>query len=114
MKQKNYRAALSRFCEALIYKPKDAAATYRLGVALERLGHKAEAKKNIEDYLSMLPEGDDAKAAHKELQHLKGVTASSNDGTGYCPAGLLDPPAIQLTGVTPGAEPQKKEPEPKQ
>jgi tetratricopeptide (TPR) repeat protein len=114
MKQKNYSAALSRFCEALIYKPKDAAATYRLGVALARLGHKAEARKNIEDYLSMLPEGPDAKAAHKELQRLKDVAAASNDGTGYCPAGLLDPPAIQLTGVTPGAQQQPKEPQPKQ
>ena len=50
MRQKNYQAALSRFCEALIYKPKDAAATYRLGIALDKLGHKPEAKKNIQDY----------------------------------------------------------------
>ena len=114
MKQKNYRAALSRFCEALIYKPKDAAATYRMGLALARLGHKAEAKKNIEDYLNLLPEGPDSKLARKELERLKDVTASANDGAGYCPAGLLEPPAIQLTGVTPGAESQQKQPEPKQ
>lgn len=114
MRQKNYHAALSRYCEALIYKPKDASATYRMGVALERLGHKAEAKKNFEDYLSILPDGVDSKAVRKELEHLKDVSAATENGTSYCPAGLLDPPAIQLTGATPEPRPQQKDPQSKQ
>ncbi|HUO60916.1 MAG TPA: tetratricopeptide repeat protein [Candidatus Acidoferrales bacterium] len=113
MRQKNYHAALSRYCEALIYKPKDAAATYGLGLALEKLGHKPQAKKNLQDYLNILPDGADSKAARKELERMKDVASATDDGTGFCPAGLLDPPAIQLTGATPGAEPQQKQPEPK-
>ena len=37
-KQDNYRGALSRFCEALQYKPNDAVATFRVAESLEKLG----------------------------------------------------------------------------
>src|SRR3974390_845625 len=37
-KQQNYRAAISRYQEALEWKPRDAEATYKLGVVLEKTG----------------------------------------------------------------------------
>jgi tetratricopeptide (TPR) repeat protein len=62
-KRKNYRAALDRYKEALYYKENDAVATFRLAVCQEKLGDPAEARKNYEQYLKILPEGPFAKEA---------------------------------------------------
>jgi tetratricopeptide (TPR) repeat protein len=69
-KRKNYRAALERYKEALYYKDNDAVATYRLAVCQEKMGNKAEARKNFEQYLKILPEGPLAKDARASLEKL--------------------------------------------
>lgn len=69
-KRKNYKAALDRYKEALYYKDNDAIATFRLAVCQEKLGDKAEARKNYEQYLKILPEGPFAKDAHASLDKL--------------------------------------------
>jgi len=71
-KRKNYRAALERYKEALYYKDNDAIATYRLAVCQEKIGDKAEARKNFEQYLKILPEGPLAKDARTSLEKLGG------------------------------------------
>ena len=70
LKQKNYRAAESRYREALVYKPGDAIAQLRLGQTLEKLGDLDEARQNYEGYLKILPEGPFAKEAHAGLRRL--------------------------------------------
>jgi len=69
-RRKNYKAAQDRYKEALYYKQNDAVATYRLAVCQEKLGDKAEAKKNFEQYLKILPEGPYAKDARASLDKL--------------------------------------------
>jgi len=69
-KRKNYRAALERYKEALYYKDNDAIATYRLAVCEEKMGNKAEARKDFEQYLKILPEGPLAKDARASLEKL--------------------------------------------
>jgi tetratricopeptide (TPR) repeat protein len=69
-KRKNYRAALERYKEALYYKDNDAIATYRLAVCQEKVGNKAEARKDFEQYLKILPEGPMAKDARAALEKL--------------------------------------------
>lgn len=69
-KQRNYRAAISRYREALLYKPNDALATYRLADALEKSGNLSEAAQNYRSYLKILPYGPRAKDAQKALERL--------------------------------------------
>jgi tetratricopeptide (TPR) repeat protein len=70
-KRKNYRAALDRYKEALVYKPKDAVATLRLAQCEEKSGQPADAITHYEAYLKILPHGPDAEQAQKSLEHLK-------------------------------------------
>ena len=69
-KQHNYRAAISRYREALLYKPNDAVATFNLADALEKAGDLPEAIQNYQSYLKILPYGPKSKDAHKALQRL--------------------------------------------
>src|SRR5882757_4307538 len=55
--RKNYSAAISRYREALEYKPNDAVATFRLAETLEKTGESQEALKMYEDYLRILKHG---------------------------------------------------------
>ncbi len=73
-KRKNYRAALSRYQEALYYKYDDAIATFRLGVCQEKLGDSDEARKAYESYLKILPHGPFAGEAQQALARLKPET----------------------------------------
>jgi tetratricopeptide (TPR) repeat protein len=71
LKLKNYRAALERFHDALLYKPGDAEATYGLGVTQEKLELLAQAYKSYNRYLEILPNGPrarDAKIAADRLE----------------------------------------------
>jgi tetratricopeptide (TPR) repeat protein len=77
-RRKNYRAAESRYREALLYKNNDAIATYRLAVSLEKLDRPDEAREEYESYLKILPEGHDAEHARKALERLKNAAAKSN------------------------------------
>jgi len=71
MKRKNYHAAEDRFREALIYKPGDAIATYRLAEVLDAQGHSEEAVKNYEAYLKIPSSGKFAPEAKKALARLE-------------------------------------------
>jgi tetratricopeptide (TPR) repeat protein len=74
--KKNYRAAESRYEEALQWKPNDAIATFRLAVAEEKLGKKQDAVKNYEAYLKLLPQGEFAVQAKSGLERLKSTETS--------------------------------------
>ena len=69
-KRGNYRAAESRYAEALLYMSNHATAIYRLAEAREKLGKTAEARKSYEKYLKILPEGEYAAQAKKALARL--------------------------------------------
>ncbi len=78
-KRKNYRAALERYKEALVYKPNDAIANFRLAECQEKVGNPAEAFTHYGEYLKILPHGPFAADAQKALERLKasGVKESS-------------------------------------
>src|SRR5215472_12447640 len=79
-KQENYRAAISRYQEALEWKPKDAEATYKLGEAQEKSGDPTAALANYQAYLKILPNGAFAEKAHKGIDRVKskaGTTAQA-------------------------------------
>ena len=75
-KQKNYKAAISRYREALEYKPRDAHATYRLGEVLERTGQNEEALQRYEEYLKILKNGPFAEDCKKGIERIKAKPAS--------------------------------------
>jgi tetratricopeptide (TPR) repeat protein len=70
-KKENYNAAISRYREALEYKPHDAEATFKLAEVLNKTGDTAGAIQNYESYLKILPHGPYAKRAHEALEQLK-------------------------------------------
>ena len=74
-KRKNYKAALERYKDALIYKPNDATANFRLAECEEKIGNSADATQHYEAYLKILPEGPFAADAKRALERLK--TAAS-------------------------------------
>lgn len=69
-KKKNYRAAESRYREALYYKDNDALATFRLAVCLEKLDQPDDARAEYESYLKILPNGPQAEDAKKAVERL--------------------------------------------
>ena len=69
-KRKNYKAALERYKEALVYKEGDALASYKIALCQEKLGNRTEAQKYYEQYLKILPEGPLAKDAHASIARL--------------------------------------------
>ena len=76
-KQKNYKAAESRYREALYYKDNDAIATFRLAACLEKMDRPEEAQKVYENYLKILPDGPEAPRAKKAIERLKGPAANA-------------------------------------
>ena len=70
-KRKNYRAALERYKEALVYKPNDAIANFRLAECQEKTGKPGDAVTYYEAYLKILPHGPLAPDAQKALERLK-------------------------------------------
>jgi Flp pilus assembly protein TadD len=75
-KRGNFRAAEDRYREALLYKPNDAVATFRLAESLDKLDRPAEAREGYESYLKILPDGPEAKKAAKALDRLNGNAKS--------------------------------------
>ncbi len=69
--QKNYRAALSRFQEALEEKPDDAAIHLRLARTLEKLNDPVKACEHFDAALLLAPEGPAGKAAREGLERLR-------------------------------------------
>jgi len=76
-KQENYKAAISRYQEALEYKPHDAEATFKLAEVLNKTRDFAGAKENYEAYLKILPNGPYAKKAREALAKVKDKPAQS-------------------------------------
>jgi tetratricopeptide (TPR) repeat protein len=70
-KQKNYRAALARYQDALIWKEKDAVANFRMAECYEKLNQPDQAIPHYEEYLKILPQGPFAKEVRKALGRLK-------------------------------------------
>jgi tetratricopeptide (TPR) repeat protein len=70
LRLKNYRAALDRFNDALLYKPHDAEATYGLAVTEEKLDLLSQAYQNYQAYLKLLPAGPHAKEAQEGIKRL--------------------------------------------
>ena len=70
-KKENYPAAISRYREALEFKPRDAEATYKLGEALEKSGDLKGALDSYRDYLKILPKGPYADKAQQGIARLK-------------------------------------------
>lgn len=78
LKQKNYPAAVSRYREALEYKPRDAVATFRLGQALEKNGESQEALQMYQEYLKILRNGPFANDAKKGIERMQQKTERSS------------------------------------
>ncbi len=77
-RRENYMAAASRYQEALIFKPKDADATFKLAQALEKLKKFDDARDNYAAYLKIIPQGKTADEARKALERISkesGTTA---------------------------------------
>jgi tetratricopeptide (TPR) repeat protein len=70
-KRKNYRAALARYQDALLWKDNDAEANFRLGECFEKVNNPAEAAAHYQTYLKILPHGPYAGLAQKALERLK-------------------------------------------
>jgi tetratricopeptide (TPR) repeat protein len=70
-KRQNYKAAESRYREALLYKDNDAMATFHLAECLEKLDRTAEAQQEYEEYLKILPHGPEAEKAQKAIARMK-------------------------------------------
>jgi tetratricopeptide (TPR) repeat protein len=75
--RKNYHAAADRYREALLYKPNDAMATFRLAECLEKMDQPDEALKEYESYVKILPHGPQDAEARKAIQRLQGTAASA-------------------------------------
>src|SRR4051812_41868112 len=71
-KRKNYKAAISRYREALAYKPRDAEATFKLAQCLEATKVNDEALQTYLEYLKILPNGEFAAEAKAAVLRLKG------------------------------------------
>ena len=71
-KRKNYRAALDRYKEALVYKNNDAVANFRMAQCLEKLDQPEEARVHYQEYLKILPHGPFSEEAQKSLNRLGG------------------------------------------
>lgn len=70
-KKKNYPAAISRYREALYWKDNDAEATIKLAQVLEQVGQYGEARKYYQQYMKILPRGDQVEVSQKALDRLK-------------------------------------------
>lgn len=70
-REKRYTAAISRYREALDYKPRDAEATYKLARCLEKYGALGEALFRYEEYLKILKSGDYTEEAKKGVARLR-------------------------------------------
>jgi tetratricopeptide (TPR) repeat protein len=70
-KRGNYRAAESRYREALEWKPGDAIATFKMGEVMEKIGNLVQARQNYQRYLKILPDGPLSERAKKALARIE-------------------------------------------
>jgi len=76
-KRKNFRAALARYQDALLWKSNDALANFRIAQCWEKLDDPAQAVNHYQEYLKILPHGPLSQEAEKSLEKLK---ASGSEG----------------------------------
>lgn len=69
-KRKNYKAALARYQDALMYKDHDAVANFRMAQCYEKLKQPDEAIQHYREYLRILPNGEFSTDAKKALARL--------------------------------------------
>jgi len=81
LKQKNYKAALARYQDALDYKPKDAIANFRMAQCYEKLSQPDQAIVHYQEYLKILPEGPLSKQAKKALEKLQASEKQTSSQT---------------------------------
>ncbi len=87
-KQKNYKAALARYQDALTWKENDAVANFRIAQCQEKMKHPAEAMEHYRAYLKILPHGPYYKEAEKALKKLQTTGVETDE-----PAKEADKPA---------------------
>lgn len=80
LKWGNYDAAIDRLKDAIRYKANYALAYCMLGEAYEKKGRLAEAVRNYEKYLEILPSAKDAKKVRKKIERLKEKVAREPTG----------------------------------
>jgi tetratricopeptide (TPR) repeat protein len=78
-RRKNYRASLDRYREALLYKPDDAVANFRMAESFEKLDEPDEAATHYQEYLKILPRGPLSASAEKALARLKAEKARTSN-----------------------------------
>lgn len=83
LKQKNYRAALERFNDALKYKPNDAEATYALALTQEKMDLLEQSRRNYSKYLEIMAHGPRAKDCEEGLKRVETrlEQVSANNGS---------------------------------
>jgi tetratricopeptide (TPR) repeat protein len=77
-RRKNYKAAIARYKDALVYKSNDAVAEYRLAEALDKSGNPGEAVDHYKAYLKILPHGSEAKDAQKAIERIQAEDSKFN------------------------------------
>lgn len=81
LKQGDYKGAVARYEDALLYKNNDAVANFRLGQCFEKLGQPDEAVAHYQAYLKILPQGPYAKQAKKALEKLGAAQKQTSEKT---------------------------------
>ncbi|HEY1802438.1 MAG TPA: tetratricopeptide repeat protein [Terriglobales bacterium] len=76
-RQNNYKAALSRYQEALLYKPNDAVANFRSAQCFEKLNSPQDAVEHYQAYLKVMPHGPLSRDAEKALAKLQGAPTNA-------------------------------------
>jgi tetratricopeptide (TPR) repeat protein len=82
LKRKNYHVAMDRFNEALLYKPNDAQAIFRLAQTQEKLGLNTQAVQNYSNYIKVFPEGPFVKEAQEAIKRIGPQPGTSSQGAG--------------------------------
>jgi tetratricopeptide (TPR) repeat protein len=85
-KRKNYRAALGRYQDALLWKNNDAVANFRMAECFEKLKNPADAATHYQEYLKILPHGPLSGDAQKAIDRIKAKTpaeSASNPNSGF-------------------------------
>jgi len=80
-KRKNYKAALARYQDALIFKENDALANFRMAQCYEKLDQPQDAITHFKEYLRILPQGPLSKDAKKALQKLGAAEKQTSEKT---------------------------------
>jgi tetratricopeptide (TPR) repeat protein len=80
--EKNYRAALSRYQEALESKPDDSAIYVRLGRVLEKLGEATRAFESYDASLAADPAGPSTEEARQSAERLRPEVEKRGDDPG--------------------------------